>query len=217
MMLDAGLMKKQKSERNSTTAPIQNFLVKSIAMLGMVMLFACSNDMKTVEVMSEGKELSTDVAKNVHITYSDSGKVKMRLSSNLMKTYSGMKPHITMPEGLRVRFYNSEGVIKSTLKANYAISYEKSKIMEARNDVVVVNSKGEKLNTEHLTWNQRKNLIISDDFVKITTDDRILFGEGLKADETMNNWTIQNPEGEIFLEEDFTAGNNNKKDTLPED
>jgi LPS export ABC transporter protein LptC len=134
-----------------------------------------------------------------------------------MKTYSGMKPHVTMPEGLRVRFYNSEGVINSTLTANYAISYEKSKIMEARNDVVVVNSKGEKLNTEHLVWNQRKSQIVSEEFVKITTDDRILFGEGLKADETMNNWTIKKPKGEIYLEEDFTPGNKNKKDSLQAD
>ncbi len=179
----------------------------------LVLFFSCSNDMETVSSISEEEELPIDIARNVHITYSDSGKVKMRLSSKIMETYGGEKPYVEMPAGLRVRFYTSKGLIKSTLTANYAVSYEKSKIMEARNDVEVVNSKGEQLNTEHLVWNQRKKKIFSDEFVKITTEDKILLGEGLEADETMNNWTILKPKGPIYLDEDFGPGNS-KKDSL---
>lgn len=179
------------------------------------MLFACSNDMETVSVISEEEELPTDVARGVHINYSDSGKTKMRLSSKVMETYEGENPYIEMPEGLRVRFYGSDGIIKSTLTANYAISYEKTEIMEARNDVVVVNAKGEQLNTEHLIWDQRKHKIISNEFVKITTDDKILFGEGLEADEKMNNWTILKPhDGIIYLDNDFGNSKQSEKDSI---
>ncbi len=186
----------------------------SISMIIMLMLFfSCSNDMETVSSISEEQELPIDVAKNVHITYSDSGKVKMRLSSKIMETFGGDKPYVEMPDGLRVRFYTTQGLIKSTLTANYAVSYEKTKIMEARHDVEVVNSKGEQLNTEHLVWNQRKKKIFSDVFVKITTEDKILLGEGLEADETMDNWTIRKPKGTIYLDEEF-GSDKSENDTL---
>ncbi|MGM0612461.1 MAG: LPS export ABC transporter periplasmic protein LptC [Bacteroidota bacterium] len=187
----------------------------SIIMLSMMMLFACSNDMEKVSVIKEEEELPVDIARDVNIMYSDSGKIKMRLNSNLMETYEGENPHIEMPEGIHVEFYDSIGNIKSTLTANYAISHEKTQIMEARNDVVVVNANDEKLNTEHLIWNQKKNKIISDEFVKITTENKILFGEGLEADEQMNNYTILKPKGTIYLDEDFGAKEKSKKDSVP--
>ena len=187
---------------------------RSIIVLGIMMLFACSNDMETVSVISEEENMPVDKAKDVDITYTDSGKVKMRLSTKLMETYEAEEPYIEMPKGINVKFFDSKGNVKSTLSANYAISYEKSQIMEARNDVVVVNAEDEKLNTEHLIWNQKKNKIISDEFVKITTEDKILFGEGLEADEQMDNYTILNPTGTIYLDEDFGQKENSKKDTI---
>lgn len=169
--------------------------------------------MATVSSISEEEEMPVDIAKDVQITYSDSGNIKMRLNSELMKTYEGEEPYMEMPEGLYVRFYDSSGNIKSTLTSNYAVSYEKSRIMEARNDVVVVNAKDERLNTEHLIWDQKKRKIFSDEYVKITTEDKILSGEGLEADEEMNNYTILKPRGPIYLNEDFGAKKNTRKDT----
>ncbi|MFW6019622.1 MAG: LPS export ABC transporter periplasmic protein LptC [Bacteroidales bacterium] len=187
----------------------------SIIMLSMMVLFACSNDMETVSVIKEEEELPVDIAKDVNITYSDSGKVKMRMEAELMETYEGESPYIEMSKGIHVKFYDSTETVKSTLTANYAISHEKTQIMEARHDVVVVNANNEKLNTEHLIWNQKKNKIISDEFVKITTENKILFGEGLEADEQMNNYTILNPKGTIYLDEDYGAKEKSEKDSVP--
>jgi len=47
------------------------------------------------------------------------------------------------------------GEVESELRSNYAISYENSDIMEAKENVVVVNKKGETLNTEHLIWEKK--------------------------------------------------------------
>ena len=46
--------------------------------------------------------------------------------------------------------------------------------MEARKNVVVVNEKGETLNTEHLIWDERSEKLKSDEFVKITRKDEII-------------------------------------------
>src|SRR6056297_2325596 len=116
-------MKLQSSERNRAIQLIKK-TTKSIYILGMLVLFACSNDMATVSSISEEEEMPVDIAKDVQITYSDSGNIKMRLNSELMKTYEGEEPYMEMPEGLYVRFYDSSGNIKSTLTSNYAISHE---------------------------------------------------------------------------------------------
>jgi len=71
--------------------------------------------------------------------------------------------------------------------------------MEAKNNVIVTNIKGEILNTEHLIWDQNKKIIYSDVFVKITTPTQILFGKGLESDERFENWKIKNPTGNIFI------------------
>lgn len=61
-----------------------------------------------------------------------------------------------MPKGVKVEIYNDSGIIETKLTSNYAIRKIKENKMVAKNDVVVVNSKGEKLNTELLTWDGAK-------------------------------------------------------------
>jgi hypothetical protein len=38
--------------------------------------------------------------------------------------------------------------------------------------------------------------------VTITTPDKILYGEGMEADEKFYNWTIKKPRGEMYINED---------------
>ena len=104
-----------------------------------------------------------------------------------------------MPSGLSAKFYNDEMQITSTLDADYGIRYEDEQRMEAKKNVVVVNEKGEKLNTEHLIWYERKEKLLSDDFVKITTKDEIIFGNGFEANQNFTKYRIFNIKGTISL------------------
>jgi LPS export ABC transporter protein LptC len=61
------------------------------------------------------------------------------------------------------------------------IEYPDNKILEAKNDVVVINENGEKLNTEQLFWDQKEQKITSNTFVKITRKTEIIMGDGLES------------------------------------
>ena len=89
--------------------------------------------------------------------------------------------------------------VTSSISANWAISHEKEKIVEAKSNVIVINAKGEKLNTEHLIWDEKKETISSDVFVKITTKTEVLMGEGLEADQTFTKYIIKKPKGAFSL------------------
>lgn len=87
------------------------------------------------------------------------------------------------PKGIEVNFFSNTGKTESHLRANQAIRYTNSALWKAKGRVIVVNSKGEKLETESLNWDENKELIFSDEFVKLSTGKQIITGIGFKANQ----------------------------------
>jgi LPS export ABC transporter protein LptC len=146
---------------------------------------------------SRKEELPVETARHVEIMYSDSFMLKAILHAPLMERFAGDNPHILMKEGVHLRFFNKNKEVTSSLTAKWAISREQEKIMEAKNDVVVVNEKNETLNTEHLIWDERSKRIRTEAFAKITTAEEVIFGEGLEANEDFSWYRILKVKGII--------------------
>ena len=89
--------------------------------------------------------------------------------------------------------------VKSKLTADYGVRYEREQKMEARKNVIVTNEKGDKLNTEHLIWDEKKQKLLSNEDVKITTKDEIIFGKGFEANEDFTKYKIFNLKGTISI------------------
>ena len=71
--------------------------------------------------------------------------------------------------------------------------------MIARKNVVVVNEKGEQLNTENLVWDEKSEKLLSNEFVKITSKDEIIYGTGFEANQNFSKYKIFNIKGTISL------------------
>ena len=175
---------------------------KSITIfLGVVMLFSCQPDMDTIETITAKDEAPIEALYDVKIIQSSHAKKQAVIEAPLMERYENDEPYLEMPHGVDVVFYNEYEEPTSSMKANYAINHDYKNIIEARDDVVVINEVGEKLNTEHLIWDQDKESIYSEKFVKITTDTEILYGEGFESDERFERWQIKKPRGTFTIEE----------------
>lgn len=163
-------------------------------------LFAC-NHLKTDSYRSKRSNdslASKETAEDVHIEYTDSGLLKARINALLMVGVKHVKePYIEMPKGIRVDFYNSGGKVESYLTAEYAISYQQQKTIVVRRNVEVLNIKGDTLQTEEMIWDQNVGKIRSDKFVVIKTKTQTIFGDGMVADQTFNEWEILNVRGTI--------------------
>lgn len=168
------------------------------------MLFACKNEMSEVAAINFVDSLPDVTANDVEFTYSDSAKVQVRLMSPHMQSWeSEDEPYTLFPQGFKVDFFDSLLNITTTITAEYGIHYREKGIMEARNNVVVTNFEtGERLNTEELIWDEKKKLIFSNKFVKITSEDGVIYGDGLEADQDFSKRKIINPSGEIEVKED---------------
>lgn len=161
--------------------------------------------MDEVRRLTSEDSIPSMYAKNVSIAESENGNLKYTLTAPVLYRYESKKgATIKFPEGFKVVFYDSlnPSKIRTEITAKYGINKEADKIMEARNDVIVINHlKNEQLNTEELVWNQNTKKVYSNVFVKITTPDRILYGDGMQSDESFNHWRIRKPRGEMYVNE----------------
>ena len=166
-----------------------------------VFLTSCQTDIQTINEIISLKDSPSESMKDAEIIYSDSARVKMKLNAVQLDRFPGEKEYIEMPKGMNILFYDDSMKVSSRLKADYGIRYEKDKRMEAKRNVEVVNVKGEKLNTEHLIWDDTKDSIYTKAFVKITTKDEVMWGAGLRSNQDFTKYKITNVTGVKYLQE----------------
>ncbi|MFM7079604.1 MAG: LPS export ABC transporter periplasmic protein LptC [Bacteroidota bacterium] len=159
----------------------------------------CENDIEKVKLITGKDQLPVETAQGLNVIYSDSAVVKVKLKAKTMRRFSGEEPYTEMPDGIHVAFFDNSMQTKTTLTASKAIKKDKSQMMEAFGNVEVVNAKGEKLNTEHLVWNEGTKKISSDEFVKISTTDKIIFGNGFESNQDFSNYRIFKITGTINI------------------
>jgi len=175
-----------------------------VAALIATMLFACENDMKTISSLNPDEILPIESAKDIEVTYSDSGKIVIKLISPRLNRYIDEVPYMEFPEGLQLLFFDTAMNVKTELTANYGISWDEKKQMEVKDNVVITDyEKDEVLNTEHIIWDQRLKKIYSEVFVKRTTKDGVLYGDGFDADESLKTYKLRNPRGVFTVDEDL--------------
>jgi len=179
------------------------FIKSIIAAAVVVMLFSCENSISTIQEFARNDTLPVLTANNIEYERTDSGYLQIVLKSPLMYKFEGKDPYIEFPEGFEVTFYNDSGTRVSFLRANYGINYEKRKILRARNDVVVINyDKEEELRTENLVWDQKRKIIYSNTFVKITSPDKVIYGDSMWANESFSKREIIKFKADIEIKED---------------
>jgi len=131
--------------------------------------------------------------------YFDSGKVVLRMISPIMEQYDNSEdPYYEFKMGLHVDVFQPSGTISS----KYAIYTKNANLWELRDSVVVINENQDKLETESLFWNQTKDLIYTDRFVKFTNEDQVIMGTGFKSDSHLRKREIKKVSAEIYLKDE---------------
>ena len=162
-----------------------------------LILSGCNSSINGVNYVTTHANINIEKGKQVEIDYSDKGVVRIKAIAPTATRFVKEKPYYEFSNGIKLLFYNAEHKIENTLTAKYATAYENSHSMTARDSVVVINNKGELLNTDELIWDEEKKIIYSNSFVKITTADEIIYGNGMTANENFTDYVIKNITGKI--------------------
>jgi LPS export ABC transporter protein LptC len=179
------------------------FLLGIMCKLMAMMFVSCENPIAVLQEFSREDTLSAITAKDVVYIRSDSGRVQMRLHAPLMNKFEGDEPSTEFPQGFVAYFFDSVNVMSSTIRAEYGINFEKDRLLLARRNVEVENfNTQEKLFTETLYWNQQNKTIFTRASVKITSPDRVIYGDSLTASEGFEQRVIHNIKATLEVEEE---------------
>jgi LPS export ABC transporter protein LptC len=152
---------------------------------------------------SELLTLPSQTAKNVETVLTDSGRIQLIMSSPLVERYDKVdRPYSEFKSGIKVDLYNGKSNPVAKVTAKYGKYTSSDNLWELRDSVVVLNENNEKLETEVLFWNQDKDLIYTDRFVKITSEDVVSQGIGFESDSHLANRRIYKVTAIIYLKDE---------------
>jgi LPS export ABC transporter protein LptC len=164
-----------------------NPAISALILLSMFIV-SCENKIPVIP-KSDLLTLPSLTGRNIKTVLTDSGRVELILKSPLIEKYDKADPPFTeFRSGIRVVFFNKQND-SVTVIAKYA-KCTSNNLWELRDSVVVVNESNEKLETELLFWNQEKDRIYTDRFVKMTSADQNSVGIGFESDSHLNKRRI---------------------------
>lgn len=169
-----------------------------------VFFISCgSQEFSQNQLLEYDGKFPDESAKDVEITFSDSGRVSFEIFAPMLNKYNGDFPYMDCPEGIKIVSYDTRGEQEAILTSDYAISEEATQRMEARTHVVITNVKnGDSLKTEKIIWDKGNKRIYSDVEVRqIRSDGTVNIGDGFDADERFTKYTVRNPRGEIIADD----------------
>jgi LPS export ABC transporter protein LptC len=150
---------------------------------------------------SEIESLPSQIVKDFVTTYTDSAKKQLVMSSPLLEHYTNHNQEYSeFRKGITVVFFDGNTEPVGSLSAKYARYEDGKKLWELKDSVIAINGKKEKLETELLYWDQEKNTVYTDRFVKITSEDQIIMGTGLESDPRFTKPHIRNVSAQFYIQ-----------------
>jgi LPS export ABC transporter protein LptC len=163
-------------------------------MIGIALVAISCNTTETTQPIEYKGPLQE--AENMEMYYSELDVVKIKMIAQKVFTFENGDREF--PEGIYLEFFDANGKITSTLRANSAYYFKDENKWRGRGKVEIINiEKKEQLNTEELFWKQDTKRIFTDKFVTIKLQNEVIYGTGLEAAQDLSDYTIKNPEGEF--------------------
>lgn len=155
------------------------------------------------ESTSDSSELPQQMTYDYRTTQTRGGVPEWELWGVTAERYPGRSA--VRLTGVRMVFYKG-GVKDAELTADAGEVDNKTKDTVARGNVVVTNESGSVLRSEVLYWDNDRQLIHTDQFVRFEDGDQVLTGYGLETDPNLTNLVIvKDFSGEIPVQSSNTG------------
>jgi LPS export ABC transporter protein LptC len=139
---------------------------------------------------------------NFETQFVDSGKLQLVMTSPLLEQYSTKESQYSeFRKGIKAVFYKGKPTPVASITGKYAKYTNDKALWEVKDSVVVVNESNDRLETELLYWDEAKDLIYTDRFVKITSEDQIIQGIGFESDSRLIKRRIKKVTATIYLKD----------------
>lgn len=184
-----------------------------------VLLPSCSNKGKNLaEAISERDTLPTMNSLGVTTLISDSGITRYKVITEEWTIFDKKNPpYWAFEKGVYLEKFDSLFHIDASIKADTAYYYEKKKLWELRSNVQIQSQRGDKFETELLFWDERKEKVFSEKFIKIEQADKVITGYGFESDQSLSEYQIKNTTGIFTIEDKPQNVSSQQTDSLKND
>jgi len=192
-------------------------ITTALGVMVMFLLFsACSgNHKKLGAAITERDSLPIMDTRGVTTLISDSGITRYRINTEEWQIYDRKSPsYWSFQKGIYLEKFDSVFNVEASIKADTAYYYDKKRLWELLGHVVIKNLKGETFNTEQLYWDQNKQKVYSDRFIRIEQPDKIITGRGFESNQQMTIYTIRKPEGIFYVNDESLSVDSLKTDSV---
>lgn len=160
-----------------------------------------AREAKTSNILREGAPIQ--VVEQGYFEYTERGKLVQALEANRLERWDNPKgksdqenvPLWQVSEGFTLFIGGNRERHAATLQADRGTYNDQAGRLEAWDNVVLVNTQGERLETEHLIWSHDSDLVYTKRPVSIETAQGLLRGRGLRSDSRFERYEILNPTG----------------------
>ena len=181
---------------NGTTIVIMTIVV-------LIFHTSCSEKSKNGTIVTEHRDsLAIMSTYNVSTIISDSGRISYKVEADEWKIFDRRNPQYwAFEKGVYLEKYDKEMNIEATVKCDTAYYYNEKKLWKLTGNVNIINPKDEKFYTNLMYWDQDKERLYSDSYIKIEQTDQITEGVGFSANQNLSVWEIKNTKGIYAIEE----------------
>lgn len=168
-----------------------------VTVLAVTLFFGCESNFKEVQKINFSEFVPSSDADIVNLKYTDSGRITAILVSSKMLDYASVDyPFTEFPKGIDVTLFDKKAK-KTFIKANYAVSYKGSNIIDLQGQVKIFTEDGQTLETEQLYFDQKNEWFFTERKFKLSDPKGTSNGQGIDFSKDFKVINSQKITGEI--------------------
>tara|TARA_R110000868_G_scaffold110413_5_gene299184 strand:- start:1521 stop:2075 length:555 start_codon:yes stop_codon:yes gene_type:complete len=176
-------------------------MINIVTVFTVTMFFSCNNSYNEVQKMGISENEPIGIAEHINLKYTDSGRVTANLLSAKMLDFSNRDfPYYEFTNGVTLYLFDDENK-KSTVVSDYAITYDKTNLIDLQGNVKIITQTNDTLFAEQLYYDQKKEWLYTNKPVTFRTGLDLIHGNGFDSNSKFTNAEVLEVTGIITLDE----------------
>ena len=168
--------------------------INKFYLLVLILFISCQNNTSDIQEFVE-QEFPVEIIEDAELIHTEFGKIKVKISAKKIERFINSNPRLVFTDSIVVIFFDRNSDTLSNLQANKALINETENLMHVIDNVILISSNGNKLETNHLSWDEKKEKIFTEENVIITTDKEVINAQGFVSDPDFIEYSLHKVNG----------------------
>lgn len=175
--------------------------MRIFSILLLIFILGCDDNFQEIKNINSKVSFPVGETENLKLIYTDSAKVKAILYSSLNLDFTNQVfPYSEFPNGVEITFFDKENN-QTIVKSDYAITYNKTNIVNLVGNVTINNYDGSELKTNQLYWDPEQEWLFSEEKFTFKNTDYDITAKRLDANRSFSIFNTGKLDGKVLVED----------------